>query len=204
MLPASSDPYRLAARWYDHVIEPLNRKLKAIALRFWPPVPSTTVLDVGCGTGTLLIAAARSEPGIETHGVDPAAAMIQRARRKATAAGVKASFEIGVVEELAFEDDSIDAVLSSLMLHHLPPTTLRAGLTEIRRVLKPGGRFVAVDFAGPGPLLHRLGRLFRGGGAHPDHAARVMQELAEVGFTDLSRGRLRPGFLFSVVARKPS
>src|SRR6266498_2641603 len=59
---------------------------------------------------------------------------------------------------IPFADHVFDLVTSSLMLHHLPDDLKRTGLAEIRRVLKPGGRFVAMDLAieSHSPLGHLL------------------------------------------------
>jgi ubiquinone/menaquinone biosynthesis C-methylase UbiE len=166
--------------------------------------PGARVLEVGCGTGTLAIAAALAAPHVEVQGIDPAPEMVERARHKAETANVEARFEVGVIEKLDFGDAQFDVVLSSLMLHHLPETTRCSGIAEILRVLKPGGRLVAVDFPGPGPMLHRLGRWLSPGKSpakrHIDH---VQAEVTAAGFVDLSVGQLRPGPLFSLVARKP-
>lgn len=109
--------------------------------------PGERVLDVGCGTGTLAIAAKRhvGANGAVT-GVDPAAEMIDRALAKARRAGTDVAFRTAAAEELPFANGAFDVVLSSLMLHHLPSETRRAGLKEMRRVLKPGGRLLAIDF----------------------------------------------------------
>jgi len=167
--------------------------------------PGRRVLDVGCGTGTLLIAAVQAEPAIEARGIDPAVEMVLRARRKAAAAGVEADFDVGVIEQLAFEDDFFDVVLSSLMLHHLPEPTRAAGLAEIRRVLKPGGRFVAVDVAGPGPWFHRLGSFFTRGRSRPKrYADQLLEQVQAAGFEAAESRPLQPSHLFSLVARSPA
>jgi len=115
------------------------------------------VLDIGCGTGTLTIAAKRQTgPTGEAHGIDPSAEMIGVSRQKAAKAGVDAQFQTAVVEKLPFPDGHFDLVLSSLMLHHLPADVKRAGFAELRRVLKPGGRFVAVDIAESGGFIGHI------------------------------------------------
>jgi ubiquinone/menaquinone biosynthesis C-methylase UbiE len=73
--------------------------------------------------------------------------MVALARRNAVRADVRARFDVGVIEALPYPDDHFDVVRSSLVLHHLPAELKRRGLAEIRRVLKPGGCVVAVDFA---------------------------------------------------------
>jgi ubiquinone/menaquinone biosynthesis C-methylase UbiE len=126
-----------------------------------------SVLDVGCGTGTLAIAA-KSHVGFagKVYGVDVSPEMIARARKKAKKAAADIAFENAFVENLPFPDATFDVVLSTTMLHHLPDTARRQCLREVGRVLKPGGRLLAVDFGGPVSerrswvaKLHRLGRI---------------------------------------------
>lgn len=106
-----------------------------------------SVLDVGCGTGTLAIAAKR-QVGQKGHvcGVDASPEMIKRAGRKASKAGVEVDFRNALVESLPFRDGQFDVVLSTLMLHHLPGKLRSRCAAEVRRVLKPGGRLLAIDF----------------------------------------------------------
>jgi demethylmenaquinone methyltransferase/2-methoxy-6-polyprenyl-1,4-benzoquinol methylase/phosphoethanolamine N-methyltransferase len=105
------------------------------------------VLEVGCGTGSLALAAARRAGASgKVHGIDPDPVMIDMARKKAARSKLDATFEVGVIEKLPFEAAEFDVVLSSLMMHHLPRDLQVIGLAEVRRVLKPGGRFLAVDF----------------------------------------------------------
>lgn len=107
------------------------------------------ILDVGCGTGTLAIAAKRyvGQSGA-VCGIDASAEMLGRAEKKARKAAVEVMFRNGVAEALPFEDSVFDAALSTVMLHHLPQKTRRQCAAEIRRVLKPDGRVLAVDFEG--------------------------------------------------------
>ena len=67
----------------------------------------------------------------------------------ATTAVLSALLKAGVIEQLTFPDQSFDAVLSTLMMHHLPDDLKRQGLAEIARVLKPGGRLLVLDMKGP-------------------------------------------------------
>jgi len=162
---------RSSARFYDLMVwlltlgreGPFRERLVELARL----QPGESVLDVGCGTGTLAIAAKQrvGAAGV-VHGIDASPEMIARATRKATKGGVDVTFRTAVVEALPFPDRQLDVVLSTLMLHHLPRTTREQSAREIRRVLKPGGRVLAVDFGMPGrhrkgiiSHLHRRGHL---------------------------------------------
>lgn len=104
------------------------------------------VLDVGCGTGSLEVAVARLEPGVELVGLDPDPAALERAQRKARRAGAAASFDRGFAGALPYPDGSFDRVVSSFMFHHLPGPEKGALLREARRVLRPGGELHLLDF----------------------------------------------------------
>jgi ubiquinone/menaquinone biosynthesis C-methylase UbiE len=107
-----------------------------------------SVLDVGCGTGSLAIVA-RRQVGANGSvvGIDASPEMIARAMSKAAKAGVDVCFKTAVAEALPFADAQFDAVFSTLMLHHLPRKVRQKCVSEIRRVLKPEGRVLVVDFA---------------------------------------------------------
>ncbi len=144
----------------------LGAEFRQETLRHADLQPGQQVLDVGCGTGVLIRLAARmvGDTG-EAVGIDPSPAMLQVARRNASADGSRdggvrakqearaeancAMFKVAAIEALPFEAGRFDVVFSSCMLHHLPPDVKRAGLAEVYRVLKPGGRFVIVDVDRP-------------------------------------------------------
>jgi len=128
------------------------------------------VLDVGCGTGTLAITAGQRVGATgRVFGIDPAPRQIARARAKAAWRRLPIAFQVGVIEQLPFADQTLDVVLSTLMMHHLPAGVKRQGLAEIARVLKPGGRLVIADFA------HRKER--QGRAAHFHAGGSNIQEL---------------------------
>jgi ubiquinone/menaquinone biosynthesis C-methylase UbiE len=151
--------------------------------------PGEQVLDVGCGTGTLAMEVAR-KVGREgsVAGVDPSAEQISRARSKAARHNVPVDFQIGVIEQLPFPDQTFDVVLSTLMMHHLPAPLKRQGLAEIARVLKQGGRVIIADFK---PKKERKGQATRfhaGGSSMQDLAALI----ADAGFEHLETEEMLP------------
>jgi ubiquinone/menaquinone biosynthesis C-methylase UbiE len=150
------------ARWYDlfgRVISfGQDKAIREKLIELAAPAPGEKVLDVGCGTGTLAIAIKPRVGAGEVHGIDASPEMIQVAKEKSAKDGSDIDFRGALIEAIPFPDASFDLVTSSLMLHHLPDNLKAKGFLQIRRVLKPGGRFMAVDFAAHShsPLGHLL------------------------------------------------
>jgi ubiquinone/menaquinone biosynthesis C-methylase UbiE len=124
-----------------------ERAFRETLLRLARLEPGESVLDVGCGTGTLAIAAKRQVGTTGTvYGIDPSPEMLARASKKARKAGVEVIFTKAAGQALPFPDAQFDVVLSTLMLHHLSRKGRQQCAGEIRRILRPGGRVLAVDF----------------------------------------------------------
>ena len=120
------------------------------------------VLEIGCGTGNVIISAKRSRPGLEAVGSDPDPRILDRARRKA--AGLSdIRFDEAYAQRLPYADGEFDRVLSSMMLHHVGGDAKAEVAAEIFRVLRPGGRLHLVDISGDAHvhrgLLARLAKL---------------------------------------------
>jgi ubiquinone/menaquinone biosynthesis C-methylase UbiE len=123
-------------------------KLHVEVIRAADTTAGQRVLDIGCGTGNLLIALGKRRPGATLIGLDPDRAPLRRASRKARRAGLTLQADHGYAEQLPYPDQSVDRVLSTLMFHHLSAQAKEATLTEVRRVLKPGGMLVLADMEG--------------------------------------------------------
>jgi ubiquinone/menaquinone biosynthesis C-methylase UbiE len=167
------------------ILQPSQKSIGALA----QVKSGDRVLDVGCGSGRLTMAA-QGWAGAdgEAVGIDPSPEMIQVARKNAARAGLKAKFEVGVVESLPFPDGSFEVVLNRLMLHHLPGDLKQRGLAEMRRVLKPGGLCLVVDFEPPkSGLLRMIVENHMTPMAHVD-VREYVPLLAEAGFTDIQTG----------------
>jgi ubiquinone/menaquinone biosynthesis C-methylase UbiE len=193
-----------SALWYDILLFALTlgreRRFRERLLAPAELKPGESVLDIGCGTGGLAIAAARQVGATgSVRGIDPSPPMIDRARRKASKARLGITFDLAHSQSLPFPDATFDVILSTLMLHHIPRADREKALREVRRVLKPTGRLLAVDF-GVDPAGHKglLGHLHRHGGL----TARNLAELvSNAGFDVARSGPLRTWDLQFVVAR---
>jgi ubiquinone/menaquinone biosynthesis C-methylase UbiE len=104
------------------------------------------LLDVGCGTATLLLAAKAQDSSIEAIGIDSDEQVLALAKKKIAANKLKVEVMQARAEKLPFPADSFDIVTSTLIFHHLPTEVKKLAMQEIYRVLKPGGRFLLADF----------------------------------------------------------
>jgi ubiquinone/menaquinone biosynthesis C-methylase UbiE len=164
------------------------------------------VLDVGCGTGNLTLAAKKYVGASgSVYGIDASPEMVVEARKKAKHSGLEAVFDLGLIEKLPYPDATFDVVISRLVIHHLPDDLKRRGLAEIFRVLKPGGRLFLADFNPPAnPLLARLTLALVGHRMMQVSVHSIPPLLTEAGFVEVASGPTRSAFLGFVSGRKPA
>jgi SAM-dependent methyltransferase len=149
--------------------------------------PGRRALEVGCGTGVFLEAAATT--GADIVAIDLSADLLAQASTRVTASG-KVRLSRGNAEQMPFRDCSFDAAYGSSILHHL---NIDAALAEVLRVLRPGGRIV---FAEPNILNPQVAVMFHLGltkkyfGVSPDEMAfsrfRAARALRGAGFTEIA------------------
>jgi SAM-dependent methyltransferase len=120
--------------------------------------PGQHVLDLACGTGNAAIPAARA--GAQVTGVDLAPRMLETARRRSDQAGVEVEWIEADIEDLPFEPESFDVVLSTFGCMFAPRHEVVAD--EISRVLRPGGVMGIASWTPEGSI----GDFFRTVGAH--------------------------------------
>jgi demethylmenaquinone methyltransferase / 2-methoxy-6-polyprenyl-1,4-benzoquinol methylase len=131
------------------------------------------ILDLGCGTGDLTInIALRAPKDTEISGLDYSLPMLEKARRKAAAAGVdkKINFINGEATKIPFPDEYFDCVGISFAFRNLtylnPLCELHLG--EVNRVLKRGGRYVIVESSQPrNPFVRAMFHLYARGFIRP-------------------------------------
>ncbi len=133
-----------------------DRAIKRRVLAHAAIASGEDVLDVGCGTGTLAVAAARAAPGVSVTGLDADPSILARARKRAAATGPEVAFDEGRSNALPYADASFDLVLSTLFFHHLPDDSKRQTAAELVRVLRPGGRVVVGDLGRPQDPIMRI------------------------------------------------
>ena len=146
------------------VFEPIQKTLLQLAAD--QVSRPASILDVGCGTGKLLRATSARFPEARLEGVDAAPQMVQTAIHLLPQ-GSSTHIQEATAEALPFPDAQFDLVFSTMTFHHWADQA--KGVSEVARVLAPGGRWLLCDFVGKGVVrwvtqLLRLHRFFDRGG----------------------------------------
>lgn len=144
------------ARFYDRWIELITfGRAQAVRRSVLGHVePGERLLDVGCGTGTLAIAAARS--GVHVTAIDRSATMLAIARAKAGAAGVTVDWRQADVAFPALDADGFDVATAVFVLSELSHELAQVTLRRMAAAVRPGGRIVIADECTPDGLTLRL------------------------------------------------
>src|SRR5258708_21346505 len=207
LMPTTTGSVLHSAAWYDLTVWLMTRGRERVYRERFVDLahlePGESVLDGGGGTGTLAIVSKRRVgPTGTVDAIDASLEMIARGREKAKKAGVEVFFKQGVVESLPFPDAHFDAVLSTLMLHHLPRKLREQCAREVRRVLKPGGRVLVVDFRESGRKGQGLLARFRHRHGHVE-LADMIAVLSGAGLSILESGAVGIRGLQFVLATGP-
>jgi ubiquinone/menaquinone biosynthesis C-methylase UbiE len=175
---------------YDPLVKLLGGDAARAALLAQAVVrPGHRVLDIGCGTGSLVVLIKRDYPDADVVGLDPDPRALSRARRKGQRAALSIQFDQGFSDELPYPDGSFDRVFSSFMFHHLEADEKETALREVRRVLKPGATFHMLDFATPDSnSAGRITRLLHSSHRLKDNSDdRIISFMSRAGLSDPKR-----------------
>jgi len=140
--------YEFLTPYYDSILNIIGfgHKQREKIVRLLGLKNRDKLLDVGCGTGSLLIVAKKLYPEITAVGVDIDEKILKIAKNKTQKENLKIEFIKTSADKLLFDDSSFDVVISSLVFHHLPLDVKKKTIGEIKRILKKDGQFLLVDF----------------------------------------------------------
>ncbi len=157
---------RIAGRYdlLNHVLSmSIDRLWRRRTVRLVAARAPRRVLDVATGTGDLALALARALPEARITGLDLSEGMLAAARGKVAARGLSGRIELvqGDAERLAWPDATFDAVTVAFGVRNFGD--LERGLSELARVLRPGGQLAVLEFSRPdNPLFRRLYEFYSG------------------------------------------
>jgi ubiquinone/menaquinone biosynthesis C-methylase UbiE len=135
-----------------------------------------TWLDIGCGTGALLLLIGQQKKDAQLFGVDLSEQMIKVARSKL---GKTVDLRVSDSEKLPFEDNQFDLITCTFSFHHYPKP--KTALAEMQRVLSPNGRVIIADASAFFPInqIHNLLAPLRKDGTIRVYSRAGMQKLAQ-------------------------
>lgn len=116
--------------------------------------PRTRILDICCGTGSVILTFAEAYPSALTTGYDFSSGMLRKAKQKKMAD--KVGFVLGDAARLALRSDCFDTVCCSHALYELKGSVRNNALMEMKRVVKPGGKVLIMEHEVPSNPVIRV------------------------------------------------
>lgn len=145
---------------YDIVLALMTRekRWRGELVALVDPGDGETIVDIGCGTGSLAVALHAKAPGSSIFGVDPDPAVLEIARRKAELSGAPIQWfdAMGDALDRIAPIQACEKVVSSLVLHQCPVAMKEAIAHQMWRLLKPGGELFIADYGQQRSLLMRM------------------------------------------------
>ena len=203
----------------------IDRHWRRVMVRIAHLEPTDRVLDLCAGTGDVTLAMARQGRPAEVLGTDFVEEMLHVARRKAESyeGPAKVGFALADAQDLPFPDESFDVVTVAFGVRNLPDRA--ANFREVLRVLRPGGRYLILEFTRPpfapwrwlyhfylGNILPIIGAVIAGDRASFVYLAKSIRafpdqrslatELSETGFSHVAWHNLTGGIVAIHVASK--
>lgn len=150
--------FKALTRFYGPVVRLTTRErsVKHALIESAHVPQGATVVDLGCGTGTLTVWLKQQNPSARVIGLDADPAILEFAKAKADVAGVNIEFMESNASDLPFAAGTVDRIVSSLFFHHLQPDMKKRVLSEAFRVLADGGELHISDWGKPANILMRI------------------------------------------------
>lgn len=186
-IPALGDPrltpyYDLLMKWAFPEQRFKHELIRQARIR-----PGHTVVDLGCGTATLALMVAQEIPGAVVVGTDIDGDILAIGRRKIRRAGLATALVCNGADAVPLATSCCDRVLSTLVIHHLDTEAKLRALSEVFRLLRPGGELHIADFGPPNSIYAHMsaaiGRHLEQ--AHDNLAGELPAMMGEAGFIDV-------------------
>jgi ubiquinone/menaquinone biosynthesis C-methylase UbiE len=185
--------YKWLTPFYDFFARAIfpEKKIKESFIRSLNLSGNETVLDFGCGTGTLCLMTKKEYPAVTIIGIDVDAGVLSIAENKIAKQQMNIRLEKYDGENIpAFEGVQFDKVISTLVFHHIPTSTKKTLLIQLYRLLKTGGTFHVADFGKASNLYCKIaseifGRFDGKENTSANLSERLPDFIKDTGFTEV-------------------